>query len=705
MLFKDLNLEQSYESDAGNLIETFYEPVLNCATKYFRLAGFFSSSSLAIAARGMSSFIKRRGQLLLVCSPILSPKDAEALTGATEYTLDVQLDFDNLESELERNHVKALGWMLSNGLLEIKLAVIVDDDGRVKASDNISKYGIFHQKVGVMEDSEGNMISFSGSINESATAWLKNDEEFKVFKSWDSTRSYVESDLKKFQSYWLNHKGKTRVFNLPEAVKAKMIQYSCDFDTDSISVDKYLSSKNASQTEDKKPAISLFSYQQEAVQKWIEHDYNLLFEMATGTGKTRTAIACIANRLAVSKSLIIIVSCPQSTLAQQWGGELSNLGIVVDKTIIVDGTNSKKAEQLHTALLEIQTGFTDTILILTTHVSASKQEFTSLMEKASQFVDVLFVGDEAHWLGAGKLKRALSKNYKYRIGLSATPTRWFDDDGSLLLRTYFGNNSFEFTIAQALQTENPLTGRPFLVKYKYQLIEVKLNEDEGMEYQEITRKLVRAYACRQHSDEALERYENLLIKRAKIVQNADSKYGELDRLLSRMAKDDDIRDLIIFVSPQQKDTVKDILSEHGIRFHELTEKQGTRRRREFGGLSEREHILKCFQEGQYQVIVAIKCLDEGIDIPTASKGILMASSTNPREYVQRIGRIIRQSPGKNRAYLYDMSVLGCDYLSDDERQLDEKLRRKEAVRIREIATNAINGYDAIQILNNYIEWH
>ena len=702
MTFRDLDIKRSYESDSANLIESFYEPVLSCAVKYFRLAGFFSSSSLAVAARGMAQFIKNDGHFLLVCNPLLSKEDAETLSQSPD-TLPqtISIDLNNLTDEIEKNHVKALGWMLANGTLEIKLAVVFDSEGHAVSSENISKYGIFHQKVGILFDKEDNRISFSGSVNESATAWLKNDEEFKVFRSWDGTREFVDSDLKRFQSYWCNNKTKTKVFDIPEAIKAELIQYSHDFDIEKLTVKKYLSTKSAERTDEPQNTISLFSYQQEAVNKWIANDYRLLFEMATGTGKTRTAIACLAHLLSKGNKLAIIVSCPQNTLARQWGEEINKLKVKTDNCIFADSTNPKWYSQLSAAILRLENGSIDSLMVLTTHASASKSKFTDLLKSLSRTTEIAFVGDETHWLGAGKLKEALLPEYKYRIGLSATPSRWFDEVGSGLIVNYYGNTSFEFTIADALNTINPLTNKTFLVNYMYNLVDVKLNENEGVEYQKLTHQLVRAYSIRDKSDENQERCQRLLMKRADIIKNAESKYQALENLLDKLSEKDSLHDVIIFVSPQQIECVKNILATRNIGSHELTERQGTSKRIEYGGLSEREHIIKCFKEGQYKALIAIKCLDEGIDIPTATTGILMASSTNPREYVQRIGRIIRQAPGKKGASLYDLTVLGCDFLSDEERKLDKKLREKETVRIREIARNALNSYDSETIINQY----
>jgi superfamily II DNA or RNA helicase len=164
-----------------------------------------------------------------------------------------------------------------------------------------------------------------------------------------------------------------------------------------------------------------------------------------------------------------------------------------------------------------------------------------------------------------------------------------------------------------------------------------------------------------------------------------------------LATKDELENLIIFVSPQQKEHVKEILNEKGIFFHQLTQEEGTTPKPQYGGKTERQYIIQKFIEKRYKALVAIKCLDEGIDIPTAARGILMASSTNPREYVQRIGRIIRQEASKSYAYLYDICVesSGC-FVDVGIRDIDARIRQKELARLKDIAELAINSADALK---------
>ena len=704
MSFKDLTIKSCYESGVDDIIEDYYVPVLGASVRYDRIAGFFSSSSLAVAARGVADFIANGGKMRLITSPRLNSEDIDiikkiAIDSSSLALADFRININNLENEFERNHVKALGWMLANDLLKMKLAVVYNEDGSICNNELISEKGLFHQKVGILQDSEGNELSFSGSINETAAAWVNNDEEFKVFKEWTDACDYYIRDKKRFDEIWNGERANVKVFDLPNAVKYDIIRYSSDFDLESISLKKYRSIKfkNYNFKQDK----SLFFYQAEALNKWKYNNYQLLFEMATGTGKTRTAIAGIKFLNQSRKRLVTIISTPQNTLSKQWKDEVEGQHLSFDESVVVDGSVSKWDNVLLKLLLKNGAGMADHICLYTTHNTASSVKFTKTIEQnLPSSTDVLFVGDETHWLGARKFQNALLPSYKYRIGLSATPSRWFDDLGTSKLIEYYGKDNFEFTIRDALTEYNPITGKHFLVNYHYLISKVSLNEIESNEYQDVSKKISKLWNVKDSDSDAAIRLDRLLEKRANISKNAEEKYVQLECILNELEHKGRIENLIIFVSPQQIASVLEILADHNLMFHKLTEKEGTKAEKKFGNKSEREHIIAKFKSGDYQVIVAIKCMDEGIDIPTADVGILMASSTNPREYIQRVGRIIRQSPGKKSAKLYDICVDTIHLGDDNSSILERKIRNKEQVRLKEIAENAINSIDALKIINS-----
>lgn len=703
MSFRNLEILSCYESGINDIVNDFYAPVLSEAVSYDRIAGFFSSSSLAIAARGMSGFIANGGKMRLICSPILNPTDydiIQKIVNNGDLTIeDLGVNYTDIESEFEANHVKALGWMLSNGLLEIKLALIVGDDGYLMSKDEVLSIGLFHQKVGILQDKEGNKLSFSGSINETASAWLNNDEEFKVFKQWEQSSEYFEKDFERFDNLWKGNKKFVHVYDLPSAIRNELIRYCKDFELDSISVKNYLSyKKEISKFEN--GGIALFYYQKLALQKWEKCGFRMLFEMATGTGKTRTAVCAMQYLMSQNKKLIAIVTCPQNTLARQWKeNEVEKLGIKANIVRIVDGTNKNWANDLKNLLLQNGIGFANHCIVYTTHDTASSDRFIDIvngnLHKSSK---VLFIGDEVHWLGAKKMRKALLDRYDYRIGLSATPSRWFDDNGTKFLEEYFGNNHFEFTIKDALNEVNPLTGKHFLVNYYYNLFSVSLNDVEADDYYRLTERIIKLYRLKEHDSEAEENYNRLLERRADIIKNAENKYQVLKNVLENLRIKSELENLIIFVSPQQKESVKNMLFEMNIPFHQLTQAEGTKEEERFGGISERQHIINCFKQKIYKVLVAIKCLDEGIDIPTATRGILMASSTNPREYIQRIGRIIRQSSEKEFAFLYDIYVNSIENFDGEMADIERKIRMNEKKRLMEISDNALNSAEVMKTM-------
>lgn len=704
MNFKELHIKQCYESGIDDIVEDYYIPVLEAAVKYDRIAGFFSSTSLAVAARGISDFITNGGRMRLITSPRLNADDIEIVKkiASDDSSLspdDFGLNLDNIENEFEKNHVKALGWMLASGLLDMKLAVVYNEDGSICDNETISEKGLFHQKVGILMDAEGNEMSFSGSINETASAWVNNDEEFKVFKAWTESRDYYDRDKKRFDEIWDGTRKNVKVFDLPHAIKADIVRYSSDFDIENISLKKYRSAKIRDY--DFKNDKSLFFYQADALNKWKENNYRLLFEMATGTGKTRTAIAGIKYLNQTKKRLITIITTPQNTLSKQWKDEVDAQKLVFNENTIVDGSVPKWEELLVKLLLKNGAGMADHICLYTTHSTASSGKFTQAFLNNLNFdTDVLFIGDETHWLGAPKLQQALLPIYKYRIGLSATPSRWYDDSGTTKLIDYYGNANFEFTIKDALTEYNPLTGKHFLVNYHYLISKVSLNESETTEYKEISAKISKLWNMKDNNPEAALSLERLIERRANIIKNADAKYAQLESILDKLQTKGRIENLIVFVSPQQITSVLNILASKGIIFHKLTEKEGTKPDKRFGGKSEREHIISKFKSKEYQAIVAIKCMDEGIDIPTADIGILMASSTNPREYIQRVGRIIRQSPNKMHAELYDICVDTINILDDEFVAIERKIKAKEQIRLKEIAENSINSINALTIINS-----
>lgn len=694
MSFKDIDIALSYETGIDDPVNEFYVPLLAETKRYDRIAGFFTSSSIAIAARGIAGLIKNNGIMRIIACPRFDENDAQVFKAVTEnpekYISNQLLrDLEQIEDDFQKDHLCALGWMLANGYLEVKIALVKSTD-----TDDADNDSLFHQKIGIMTDIEGNQLSFSGSINETASGWLKNIEEFKVFRGWEIGQdSYLDADVKRFDDFWNGHRSTVIIKNLPDAVKEKLIVIGREFAREHFEAKQYVRTRKEKTITEK---LSLFPYQIEAYNEWKDNNFQLLFEMATGTGKTRTAIACINNFFETQPTGLVIISCPQSTLSLQWKSEVDKIGLKADSVIIADGTHRWR-DELSKQLKLISIGFSNHVIVYTTHTTASCEDFINVIECNIGNTAVCFVGDEAHGLGAYQSKKALLDEYSYRIGLSATPSRWFDDYGSKILTDYFGNKSYQFTIAQALTTLNPLTNQPFLVDYEYTPVFVTLSEEEIEKYQTLSKRISRMAAYSKNSDKYQSLLKKLLFDRADIEKNAVQKFNALLEILQKQP----IEKTLIFTSPAQIDDVMRILQENNIMAHRFTEKQGTAPGIRYGGVSERQYLINKFKDGTYKVLVAIKCLDEGIDIPSADTAIIMASSTNPREYIQRVGRVIRQAKNKGRAYIYDFIIEpDFDRLIDPALvEFERHIFEKELIRVKDMSTNSINNADVLIMIN------
>ena len=690
MNLKNIHFKKAYASDYDDILNDFYIPALEASVEYERLAGFFSSTSLAIAARGILGLIKNRGIAKLIVSPILSQKDLEVIIASkktpekfVEKTMLSELE--NLENEFVRDHVYALGWMIANKKLEIKIALPCNDKKDPLSYEESQRKGIFHQKVGILKDSYGNIITFSGSINESASGWLENVEEFKVFRSWEPFEvDYVKADILKFETYWNNISQRVIVYDVPEAVKNKLIEIA-PTNIDDLVLTKWYKAK--------KRKICLFDHQQRAVDSWLKNNKNGIFEMATGTGKTFTALGCLERINKEQDRLVVVITAPYQHLVRQWQNEIKKFGISFDQ-IIADSSNSSWKSVLTEFLLDITLGYKDKLIVLTTHNTFSSLDFTKIIKQNKKELNILLIADEVHGLGATKSIRGLIDEYDFRLGLSATPKRYFDTIGTEKLYDYFGGVVFEFNLKDAINTINPATGKTYLTPYKYMPRFVSLNNEELEDYLGKTQSILsKLYSKDTEDDRALEL---ILFKRANIVKNAFEKYQMLEKILDEIGND--IRWTIIYCTPQQIDTVMKIINQRKIIAHRFTMDEGTTPEKKYDGLTERDFILRQFEDGKYQVLVAMKCLDEGVDVPQARTAIIMASSGNPREYIQRIGRIIRRSPGKNVSTIFDLIVIPRFDMVGKLREFEWKIFVKELERYEEIAKIASNNVEALNIV-------
>lgn len=699
MSLRKLSFKRAYSSDTDSIVQEFYVPALEASVEYSRLAGFFTSASLAVAARGILRLIGNSGKMRLIACPKLTKDDADAIAQAQEAPTDyirrsLLRDLDDLPLGFIRDHVAALGWMVAKGLLEIRVCIPCDDEGQPLEQDSVAAAGMFHQKVGILTDEDGDRVSFSGSVNETASGWLGNIEEFKVFRSWEPLeREYQGADIAKFRRFWEGTSPRARTVEVPEAVRAKLIELAAP-DIEKVSLSRWYGRARHAPRQ----RIELFDYQKEAVQAWVDNNHRGILEMATGTGKTFTALGCLEKAFDSGLAKGAVIAAPYQHLAQQWRNEMGKYGLDHGEVIVADSSSPNWKDRFADSLMDLSLGYEDRLITLTTHATFSSSDFGAILDQHRDDTELLLIADEVHGLGAEKARTRLSEAYGLRLGLSATPHRWFDTAGTESILDYFGGVVYEFPLEKAINSVNPATGRTFLTPYRYLPRFVALNEEEMSEYVQKTRALL--YATHGEPLDELDDpgAERLLFLRANILKNAEAKYASLRGILGELG--DGIKWTIIYCSPQQIDQTVRILNERGISLHRFTMAEGTRPRGEFGGVSEREYLLERFAQGDYQVLVAMRCLDEGVDVPPARTGVLVCSSGNPREYVQRIGRLVRRYEEKRVATVYDIVVApSVKSLPSDMRALERRILQKELRRCRQIAEVAENSAEAVTLLN------
>jgi len=698
---KSICLKKTYSSDFDDILNDFYIPALKQSSEYQRLAGFFSSTSLAVSARGVLGFIKNGGIMKLIVSPRLSRDDLDIIINsdqAKEKIFEQRLleNLDQLEDDFARDHISALGWMVANERLKIKVAVPKSMSGIPLLYEDAERSGIFHQKVGILRDSYGNTISFSGSVNETASGWMENIEEFKVFRGWDpSEDKYVQEDIKKFNRFWENLSWRVSVIDVPRAVEERLISIAPN-DIDSIGLEKYY------KVSKRRGRMELYKHQKDAVDSWLNNDMRGIFAMATGTGKTFAALGCLDRTSRIYERLLTVIACPYQHLVQQWKREIDRFGINYDQLIIADGSNRRWRDILADGLMNISLGQKNKVVVITTHSTLISKDFLGIIRAHKTNFRNLLIADEVHGLGAQKSRLGLIYEYDLRLGLSATPKRWLDISGTNAIYDFFNGEVFQFGLKDAINQINPSTGETYLVPYRYIPRFAFLNSEELEDYYDKTKRIARMVG-KVTKEEDNEKYlELLLFARADIIKNAYQKYEVLENIFNEM--NPSIKWTIVYCSPKQIDKVMSIVNKLRIIGHRFTMEEGTTPTEEYNGLTERDFLLEGFGEGKYQTLVAMKCLDEGVDVPPARVAILMASSGNPLEYIQRIGRILRRYPGKNEATIYDIVVLPpLEEISPELKAIEQRIIRKELNRYEEIAKAAINNAEALAIIYETLE--
>lgn len=673
-----------YRSGTHNLVDDFFTPCLKVAQRYDRAVGYFTSTSLAAAATGLRPFLERpSARMRLIASPKLTDEDAEAIAEGYDLREIVRRSIDDqIQSEIPdaaSDRLRLLTWLIANGRLELKLAMLYQG----------GQIGIYHEKIGIFVSGEGS-AAFVGSANESASGLLANYESIEVFRSWVPEESErVNRRLTDFDRLWHDDTPELLVLDFPEASRRLLLErYEPTTSTPGYSVDVTALERlgNGDHVLKPPPTLELRDYQKEAIRSWWDADGRGIWEMATGTGKTVSALAALAHLWAAYRtetSMVVVVTVPYTHLADQWAEQVRAFNV---EPIMCLGSRSTWSSQLDASLALQRSGQGSLTFIIAVNATFRSEAFQDRLRSAAG--QLVFVSDEAHTVGAQGTRDLLPDHACFRLGLSATPDRHMDPGGTDAIRSYFGESVYELDLKRAIKLKA-------LVPYKYFPIIVELTDEELETYVELTSRIVRSLVASDafDTDDVPSSVERLLFERARLVGSARNKLAALEEAIEpyRKASHSLVYCADRFGEVSQLDEVVRLLGLHlGMRVASFTTSECR---------SERSSIIERFGTEELQVVAAIRCLDEGIDIPAIRRAFILASSQNPRQFIQRRGRVLRHSPGKESAEIFDFLVSPPDFSDDPATwNIERRLVGRELMRAIELCEASTNTADAMAVL-------
>ena len=702
MGFEDITIKNEYRSLIDDVVKDFYVPVLKNAVLYQRAVGFFSSSALVMISKGIEGLVQNGGTIQIIASPKLSSSDIEEIRKGYEVRRVIEKslirELGEIDSLVELEKLSYIARLVADGILDIKIAFLTTKN----------EIAMYHEKMGLITDNEGNTVAFSGSMNESENAFKGNYESFDTFCSWTNDCERVFKKQMAFKAIWEDYEPGIETLDFPVAVKQRLYEYNADLRkcnskaNDSIT-EIQLESKEKGEIylpED----FNIREYQCNAIQTWESRGFCGIYDMATGTGKTLTALASVEYLFRKNNNrLAIVIVCPYQHLVEQWVEDIVRFGIY---PIIGYSASSQKnwKKNLEQAVRSFNLKVLDTFCFVTTNASFVTKKVQEQIIQLNE--DALFIVDEAHNMGAANYRKCLPENIEFRLALSATIDRHNDDIGTEALASYFGDKCIEYSLKDAIENQ-------MLTRYFYYPVLTYLDEDELEEYLDLTHQLATALSKKGRELVLSEYAKQLLIKRSRVIAGARSKLPELKKQMetykddkhilvycgATTIKDADAEDMDF--GARQIDLVTNLLgNEMGMRVGRFTSQESAQ---------ERAHIRTAFADGEMlQALVAIKCLDEGVNIPSIKTAFILASSTNPKEYIQRRGRVLRKFPGKDYAVIFDFITLPfpVDTLSfqrDEVINSTKGLVKREIIRMldfAEIAENPSETYDLIYDLKH-----
>jgi superfamily II DNA or RNA helicase len=722
--------DRDYNTGSDDEPLQFYIDALCNSTSFNLLLGYFSSSAINVLSLGFANFIHKGGKMRAIINNVLSEEDKKAIEkGQDKDNFSTVYDFNNikeLESSLDqygRHFFECFAWLIANDKIEIKI---------IKPKN---RKGISHYKSGVFSDGE-NLVGFNSTCNFSYFGFIENLEHLDCSLSWEDERSFKkikkqEVDFEKIFSEESDLVDYLKIEDVKIAIKDKFgdknIQELLIQEKDLLEKRNEIFNKTKIQTSIKN-AIELINqfeeiekqprfpykegprpYQTKAYQNWVENDRKGLFAMATGTGKTITSLNCILEDYKINNFYKFIVLVPTISLATQWEKEITKK-FNFEEVTICSSLNNNWEESVRSYGRNIRLGNDANFCILLTYATFRGKRFQNLFNDlfSTEFKNITLIADEAHTFGSTNLLKVLPVGIEKRIGLSATPERQYDEVGELELCNFFNSfppkYTFDYNMRKAIDDK-------VLCKYYYYPIIVELETEELNAYRDITKELIKFL------DPKTGRYKDdpyvnmLLIKRKNIIHKARKKANCLTNIIDDIGKekfkyafiyvpegyDTNYADNDLDQNNEDDDSIIDLYTTL------LYEKYKFKLKKFTGETKQRDEILSQFSNGKLDALLAMKCLDEGVDIPQTQYAIFCSSTGNPRQYIQRRGRVLRYHGEKQYAYIYDMivkPVLDVTTTDSNQIKLEKNILMSELKRLINFAVLAENKLDCLTKLED-----
>lgn len=683
-MFKDLDIKKVYRTNLDYLSEDFIIPVLRETIQYDRCSGYFSLKTLGLLAKGLIPFFYRGGILRIITSVQLDEEDLEMIHNAYKDIGKVLEDkiLEEIEEKVDSEEMllslDLITNLISLNKIQIKVGAMRDK-------------GIYHEKTAFFKDDNGDCIWYGGSMNETNSGLQFNRESIAVFKSWKDQEEFetIKKEEIYFDNLWNNKDDYVQIMDFPEAAKNKLFsKYKTKTEISEIieNIEKYYKRYDL--------PYEIRPYQQVAKDNWIKNGMKGFFVMATGTGKTITSLYSI-KELIKEKQVLTIIAVPYIHLVSQWYEDV--IKFFPDADVYCVHSEMKNVEQGIYASYNLAKNNYRPIIVITTIVSFFLERFANLYDVID--FEKLLIIDEAHNF-LSKINDDLSNKYKYKLGLSATPVFGKDEEKTKTLINWFGGLTMDFPIDKAI-------GK-YLVNYEYIPIFINATEEDEIEFKKATQAMTLCFDKKGVLIDQ-EKYTLAYRRRLRAISMAKEKITNIKQIFCNVAEDDHV---IIYCSDGKmfsdeykvrKDDEKSIRHlEYMLKMlnQSLITNNIMRRASKFTAtedLSTRIKLIDSFNNGDIHYLVAIKCLDEGINIPSIKSALILSSNDNYREFVQRRGRILRLYKGKEVAKIYDVIVLP----SQDTKTMAEI----EFRRFFEYSKLAINKKELIEKLEYYLSMY